>query len=220
MEMKSWEEAWHKRIISHKVEHEKAGYGSPQSQTAQFSMVKDLLGLDGSERIVDFGCGTGLFCQYLKAEFPNLWYIGYDIIAEALTEASDRRMKRARFICENIGHGNLFETLPICDAVTCIGLFQTLEGSIALAVTEAFLFLRKGGQFIAVTLNQRFKGDYETSNKMDGKEQVTFDPKILTWIFQDVGFEDIKIYSFSGQKAKLSEDLTKYHVLVIKGTKP
>ena len=220
MEMKSWEEVWRKRIISHEVEHEKAGYGSSQSQTAQFSMVKDLLRLDGSERILDFGCGTGLFCQYLKTEFPDLWYVGYDIVTKALTEASSREMKRTRFICENIGRGNLFEIPPVYDAVTCIGLFQTLEGSIALAVTEAFLCLRKGGQFIAVTLNQRFKGDYKISNELDGKEQATFDPEILSWIFRDVGFKDIKLYSFSGQKEKLSEDLTKYHVLVIKGTKP
>lgn len=218
--MKSWKEKWHKRIASHETEHEKAGYGSSQSQLTQFSMVKNLLGLEGGESIVDFGCGTGLFCQYLKTEFPNLRYIGYDIVAEALAEARDRKIEGSAFICEGIGSGKLFGVFPDCDAVTCIGLFQTLEGSVATAVAEAFSCLKAGGQFVVVTLNQRFKEDYEVSNEMDGKEQVTFDSEILDWIFRDMGFKDIKVYSFSGQKAKLSEDLTKYHVLVIKGTKP
>ena len=218
--MKSWKEKWRKRIISHEIEHEKAGYGSSQSQTAQFSMVKNLLGLDGSESIVDFGCGTGLFCRYLKAEFPNLRYVGYDIVVEALTEARNRKIEGSVFICADIGSGGLFGVFSDCDAITCIGLFQTLEGSVAIAVAEAFSCLKAGGRFIAVTLNQRFQGDYEVSNEMDGKEQVTFDSEILTWVFQDAGFKNIKVYSFSGQKAKLSEDLTKYHVLVIKGTKP
>ena len=220
VEMKIWEEKWEERISTKELEHEKAGYGSKQGQMTRFSIIEDLLGVEGNERIVGFGCGTGLFCHYLKGKHPNLQYIGYDIIVDALQIALDREMEDTVFLCERVGAGKLFGVFTSCDAVTSIGLFSNFDGSVVVAVAEAFSCLKSGGRFVVTALNQQFRGDYEVIYEVDGKAQRAYNSGILDWVFQDVGFKDIKKYSLSAMKGELSMDVTKYHELVIVGTRP
>lgn len=218
--MKTWEEKFRERFIAYESEHEKATWGSKRGQITRFSIIEDLLGLEGNEIIIDFGCGTGLFCYYLKGKYLNLRYVGYDIVADAIANGRERNMESAIFLCEKVGIGKLFGAFPDCDAVTSIGLFSNFDGSVAIAIAEAFSCLKSGGCFVMAALNQQFRGDYEIKYEVDGKAQSAFDSGILDWVFQDVGFKDIRKYSFSAMKEELSKDVTKYHELVVIGTRP
>jgi cyclopropane fatty-acyl-phospholipid synthase-like methyltransferase len=218
--MKTWKEIYQKRLAAYELEHEKAGYGNKQGQINRFSIIDDLLGLEGNEKIVDFGCGTGLFCHYLKEKYPNLRYFGYDIVVDILAEAMERNIDGALFFCEKVGAGRLFEALSDCDVVTSIGLFSNFDGSVVITTAEAFSCLRSNGRFVMTALNQQFRNDYEVKYEVDGKAQSAFDSEMLDWVFQDVGFEDIRKYSLSAMKEELSGDLTKYHEVVVMGTRP
>jgi ubiquinone/menaquinone biosynthesis C-methylase UbiE len=52
--------------------------------------AEGLLGKDFSGKIIlDFGCGTGSACLFLKKCFPNVKYQGIDLAADSIASAQD-----------------------------------------------------------------------------------------------------------------------------------
>lgn len=102
----------------------------------------------GRLRVVDLGCGSGIWAARLVAAGYDV--VGIDISAEMLRIAR-RRVKGARFVS-----GSMFRTpLPTCDAVTsiseCAGYaVDSTAGEIQLSrlFRRVFTSLRPGGVFV------------------------------------------------------------------------
>ena len=107
-------------------------------------------------RLLDVGCGTGRFLDFVKQAWPRLPAIGIDMseayVAEARTHL--RRWSRIDLI---VGNG---EQLPLPgesqDAVTCVFTFHELPPKVRRAVVAEFArVLRPGGRLVLVDSLQR-----------------------------------------------------------------
>ncbi len=102
----------------------------------------------GRLRVVDLGCGTGMWAARLVAAGHDV--VGIDFSAEMLRIARGRA-KRARFVC-----GSMFRTrLPSCDVVTaiseCVGYAADRmagERQLARLFGRVYEALRPGGVFV------------------------------------------------------------------------
>ena len=102
----------------------------------------------GRLRVVDLGCGSGIWAGRLVAAGYDV--VGVDISADMLRIAR-RRAKRARFVC-----GSMFRTpLPSCDVVTaiseCVGYAAERsagERQLTRLFRRVCTSLRPGGVFV------------------------------------------------------------------------
>lgn len=79
----------------------RCGWRSKESQLMRFEVLLGEI-IDG-DRILDVGCGTGDFYQYLKDSGLNFSYVGTDISPELLKIAAARYKKEnARFVMMDI----------------------------------------------------------------------------------------------------------------------
>lgn len=79
----------------------RCGWRSKESQLMRFEVLLGEI-IDG-DRILDVGCGTGDFYQYLKDSGINFSYVGTDISPELLKIAESRYKKEnARFVLMDI----------------------------------------------------------------------------------------------------------------------
>ena len=79
----------------------RCGWRSKESQLMRFEVLLGEI-IDG-DRILDVGCGTGDFYQYLKDSGLNFSYVGTDISPEILKIAESRYKKEnARFVLMDI----------------------------------------------------------------------------------------------------------------------
>jgi len=79
----------------------RCGWRSKESQLMRFEVLLGEI-IDG-DRILDVGCGTGDFYQYLKDSGLNFSYVGTDISPELLKIAESRYKKEnARFVLMDI----------------------------------------------------------------------------------------------------------------------
>lgn len=107
-------------------------------------------------RLLDIGCGTGRFIDFVKQAWPRLPVTGVDL-SEAYTAAARRHLRsRAR---TNLLVANA-ESLPFAsasqDAVTSIFTFHELPPPVRRTViAEAARVLKPGGRFILLDSLQR-----------------------------------------------------------------
>lgn len=89
---------------------------SEGGQTRRFLAVLRHLGIRDGDTVLDFGCGTGRFCEFLP---PAVEYAGYDW-APGMLERMVHEHPRARPL----------ETLPeeLFDHVVCVGCFNLADG--------------------------------------------------------------------------------------------
>lgn len=87
------------------------GYGNPISQRVRFDSVAGIIGLSGGEetlrgkKILDLGCGTGDFLEYLWKVSRGRWerYLGIDLVSEYVEEARRRfPIVGVEFRCERL----------------------------------------------------------------------------------------------------------------------
>lgn len=107
-------------------------------------------------RILDIGCGTGRFLDFLKQTWPRLPAIGLDM-SEPYIKHSKRHLKRWSRINFIVGNAEL---LPLPDesqdAVTSIFLFHELPPKVRrIAFRECARVLRPGGRLVLVDSLQR-----------------------------------------------------------------
>lgn len=102
------------------------GWESDDAQQLRFKALVNLLDLD-SKKILDIGCGTGNFLQYLNKRFKNFSYTGVDILEHMINIAKKKNLKGI-FLCMDIFKANPFSQEEF-DAVFASGTFNINLGN-------------------------------------------------------------------------------------------
>ena len=102
-------------------------------------------------RLVDVGCGTGRFLDFLKQAWPRLPVVGVDM-SEAYVAEAKRHLKRWCWLNLMVANG---EALPLedesQDAVTSIFMFHELPPKVRCSVFREFArVLKPGGRLVVV----------------------------------------------------------------------
>jgi ubiquinone/menaquinone biosynthesis C-methylase UbiE len=114
-------------------------------------------------RVVDIGCGTGRFLDFLKQAWPRLPAVGLDL-SEAYLREAKRHLKRWSRINLTVANA---ESIPLpdesLDAVTSIFVFHELPPAVRRTVfREIGRVLKPGGRLVLVDSLQRGdEPDYE-----------------------------------------------------------
>jgi ubiquinone/menaquinone biosynthesis C-methylase UbiE len=114
-------------------------------------------------RLLDIGCGTGRFLDFLKQAWPRLPALGLDMSEPYIRHAKRHLRRWSRM---NLAVGNV-ESLPVPDesqdAVTSIFLFHELPPKVRRIVfRECARVLKPGGRLVLVDSLQRGdQPDYE-----------------------------------------------------------
>ncbi len=102
-------------------------------------------------RLVDIGCGTGRFLDFVKQAWPRLPVVGLDLSEAYLGEAARHleRWSRVGFVVANA------ESIPMpassCDAVTSIFLLHELPPEVRrIVLREVARVLKPGGRLVVV----------------------------------------------------------------------
>jgi ubiquinone/menaquinone biosynthesis C-methylase UbiE len=102
-------------------------------------------------RLLDVGCGTGRFLDFVKQAWPRLPVLGVDM-SDAYVAEAKRHLRRWGWIDCLVGKG---EALPLADAsqdaVTSIFMFHELPPQVRRAVFAEFArVLRRGGRLVVL----------------------------------------------------------------------
>lgn len=180
---------WHNRI---KGSEDDAGEEEPNEifDTASFA-------LKGGERILDIGCGDGLFCRHIENKFKKVYG------AEISDEAALLSKKRGMFL--SVVNAN--EVLPFKDntfsAVSGLELIEHLLDPL-FAFKEIHRILQPQGQLVLTTPNIRYlrnvyklivKGEFPHTSTdtfvWGGGHIHYFTRKDLNHLLQKAGFKQI-----------------------------
>jgi cyclopropane fatty-acyl-phospholipid synthase-like methyltransferase len=85
---------------SAKYEYESVGWLSEERQNLRFEKLVEGLNLDG-KKILDFGCGLGAFCGFLKERGVTCDYTGIDMV-ESFVKKAKHVHPESRFIKASI----------------------------------------------------------------------------------------------------------------------
>jgi 2-polyprenyl-3-methyl-5-hydroxy-6-metoxy-1,4-benzoquinol methylase len=174
------------------------------------------LPLDKNAKILDLGCGNGGFVWWLqKIGYQNTE--GVDISEEQVQQAEKLRI-------ENIFHGNFLEFLKnkkeVYEVIFARDVLEHFNKEEILdALGAIFVSLKKGGVFIAQTVN--------AENLLWGRlrhgdfiHELAFTKESITQILTVTGFNEIKIYPqrpvIHGLKSLIRFILWKYIELELK----
>jgi ubiquinone/menaquinone biosynthesis C-methylase UbiE len=114
-------------------------------------------------RLVDVGCGTGRFLDFVKQAWPRLPVTGIDL-SEAYVQHTRRHLRRWSRVTAMVAKA---ESLPLPDAsqdaVTSIFMMHELPPKVRREmIAEAARVLRKGGRLVIVdSLQRRDVPDYD-----------------------------------------------------------
>jgi len=114
----------------------------------EFGAALSQLQLAGAKRILDVGCGSGVFLDYLRRQMPSAELFGYDLNAELLDSLSSRGLNVLPGDLVQIKAGSV--NVPPFDAIC---MLQVLEhASDPIDMLQTFLgLLRPGGLLIVTT---------------------------------------------------------------------
>ncbi len=116
------------------------------------AILKRIQGAYGDRpiRVLDVGCGTGLFAERMRQSLPNAQIVGVDLVEGMLSKGHDRWRKHAAHVAPVQGDS---ERLPFAtgsfDVVTCANSFHHYPHQ-DRAVKEMKRVLRPGGRLILV----------------------------------------------------------------------
>jgi ubiquinone/menaquinone biosynthesis C-methylase UbiE len=139
-------------------------------------------------RLLDVGCGTGRFLDFVKQVWPRLPAIGLDMSEPYVREAKGHLRRWWSRIDLVVGNG---EQIPVPDesqdAVTSIFLFHELPPTVRRTVFQEFArVLKPGGRLVLVDSLQRGdKPDYE--GLLELFPQNFHEPYYTSYLDEDFG---------------------------------
>jgi len=126
------------------------GWESDAAQQLRFQALVNSLDLKG-KRILDIGCGTGNFLQYLVQRFTDFSYTGVDILEHMIANAKRKELK-GTFLCVDIFKANPFSNNEF-DAIFASGTFNINLGNNKKFIIDALkLFNYIASETIAFNL--------------------------------------------------------------------
>jgi ubiquinone/menaquinone biosynthesis C-methylase UbiE len=138
-------------------------------------------------RLLDVGCGTGRFLDFVKQAWPRLPAVGLDL-SEPYVKEAKRHLTRWSRIDLVVGNG---ESIPVPDdsqdAVTSIFTFHELPPNVRRIVFREFArVLKPGGRVVLVDSLQRGdEPDYE--GLLELFPQSFHEPYYTSYIEEDFG---------------------------------
>jgi ubiquinone/menaquinone biosynthesis C-methylase UbiE len=135
--------------------------------------------------LVDIGCGTGRFIDFLKQTWPRLRTVGLDLSEAYLREAKRRLRRYSRVSCV-VGNA---EAIPVPsesqDAVTSIFMFHELPPEVRRTVfQESARVLKPGGRLVIIdSLQHGDEPDYD--GLIELFPQNFHEPYYLSYIRED-----------------------------------
>jgi ubiquinone/menaquinone biosynthesis C-methylase UbiE len=138
-------------------------------------------------RLLDVGCGTGRFLDFVKQAWPRLPAVGLDM-SEAYVREAKRHLTRWSRINLVVGNG---ESIPVPDdsqdAVTSIFMFHELPPYVRRIVFREFArVLKPGGRLVLVdSLQHRDEPDYD--GLLELFPQSFHEPYYTSYIEEDFG---------------------------------
>ncbi len=111
--------------------------------------IREVVG-DRPARILDVGCGTGVFASRLRAALPQVEVCGVDLVSEMLNQGQPRWRLHREFVLPVQGDS---ERLPFAsgtfDIVTCANSFHHYPRQ-ERAIAEMARVLRTGGRLMII----------------------------------------------------------------------
>ncbi len=155
--------------------------------------------IPNSGTVLDYGCGYGIFSNYIKMKNPNLNVIGFDISKTRINEAKKSAIAMGVEFTDDLKNFN-FENLQLVLSIDVL-LFLTLEQKINL-LEKFYRSIKTGGiVFIKDTLKSnsfRFKyTNFEEKLKIKLKVYGSNVTSTLNYITPD---EFLEILSSAGFK--------------------
>jgi len=138
-------------------------------------------------RLLDVGCGTGRFLDFVKQAWPRLPALGLDL-SEPYVQEARRHLKRWSRVGLIVANG---ESIPVPndsqDAVTSIFMFHELPPDVRRIIFREFArVLKPGGRLVLVDSLQRSdEPDYE--GLLELFPQNFHEPYYATYLEEDFG---------------------------------
>ncbi|MFH0823906.1 MAG: methyltransferase domain-containing protein [Pseudomonadota bacterium] len=163
------------------IDHRSLDWGSRESQELRFDAMCAMGDLQGST-ILDVGCGTGDFLDYLTRRGIELDYTGYDI-APAMIDLAKRRFPGARFAVRDL-HGQVEERGGF-DYVMASGIFSLRKVRpfefMAAMVRKMFQRCRKGAAFnsLSTSASRKVPGEFYCNPGDALRMCLSLSPRVL-----------------------------------------
>lgn len=173
---------------------ERFGFGKPIRER-----VLQAVGLEGDERLLDMGCGTGSLLIELKKKYPRLTAVGLDPDPRILAIAEQKAKKIGLTINWSEGYA---QHLPFpdryFDVVVSTMMFHHLSSDVKRhAANEAHRVLIPGGRFLLVDFGKPVSFLAHTLlfvvSLVDGREEMEANLRgEIPSILRDAGFWEIE----------------------------
>src|SRR5262245_23608994 len=138
-------------------------------------------------RLLDVGCGTGRFIDFVKQTWPRLPCLGVDL-SEAYVAEAKRHLKRWCWLNLVVANG---EAIPVSDesqdAVTCVFLFHELPPHVRRKIFGEFgRVLKPGGRLVIIdSLQIGDESDYD--GLLELFPQNYHEPYYASYVHEDFG---------------------------------
>lgn len=165
-------------------------------------------------KVLEVGCGEGLFVSRLKQQEPGVGVWGVDINSELLQEAAKRVREKGLTVGLSLGEaGKLDFPDGYFDAVVCVNVFLLLDsfGTVRATLNEMKRVCRSGGKIIFDFRNSHnllLRAKYALAPYYDdtlrGQPLRTYTPVQVSRLLEECGFRQGRWLYLGAYPKKLS----------------
>lgn len=192
-----WSKWYDERVTKYNEDHKRVACSSDQSMLSRYKVYLSNVTIKENMRVLDIGCGTGNFEEFVSDAVKNLTLIGVDSSSNMLKIAKQKDSS-AFFLT-----GDILK-LPFkddyMDCVTCMGVLSAFDGSPNQAITEIVRILKPKGQLFITTMDKNYAGNHKYEKSSDDharQSQTLFVPEEFGEYLQSLNVRIIKIAAFS-----------------------